>query len=65
MDEELHSFLATMIEEHSLSTVLDHVAMFCHSRAEAILNQRGDENTARAWTDAAGMVARVASKLAL
>jgi hypothetical protein len=63
MDTELQQQLETVVDEHTLSSVLDNLALVCFAKSEHLQANWQDKNTAAAWDKAGGMIAKLASKI--
>jgi hypothetical protein len=65
MDRDLQQLLETFIDDGSLSAVLDNLAMVCFAKAAHLQSNWQDGTSAKAWDDAGGMIAKLASKIDL
>jgi hypothetical protein len=65
MDEELQTALETMVDEHSLNSVVDALAMVAFKKSEHLKSNWQDSQTAGAWEKAGGCIANLASKIDL
>jgi hypothetical protein len=66
MQSNLKDALETLVDEcGGLSVVLDALAEVCHDKSEHLQSNWGDKNTAKAWSEAGGRIAKLASKIDL
>jgi hypothetical protein len=68
IDKELTDYLEVLVDENSLASVLDTLAVICQEKADHIRSNygtRGKDETAAAFEDAGARIAKLASKLSI
>jgi hypothetical protein len=61
-DSELQNALEALVDQHSMTDVLDALAMVAFAKAEHLKSNWQDAQTAKVWEGIAGKIAKLASK---